>query len=253
MKAFRSASKLVLAFAAAATVWSAQALSLLRDGEDLYVSGSVQVGDESILKAAHEESPVRRLVLVNSPGGAFLASLRIARWVEHQRMSTVVVGHCLSACSLIFMAGEQRQFAQAIPGQTHMIGIHGPYSQSTGQLSSAGAQMMLSYYRHRMGDRYDAAVMEQAVYQMKDPTGLLLVPQLGESQTRPWHCASARIRRDQCTVFAHADALSLGLITTAQTHRVRMPAGLALTGAAAWTAALPASGAVTAQADAPGL
>jgi len=253
MKAYKFASKLVVAFLGLVFLGSVQALSLHRDGEDLYVSGPVQLGDDLILKAAHEDSPVRRLVLVNSPGGAFLASLRIARWVEDQRMSTVVVGHCLSTCSLIFMAGEQRQFAQAQAGQPHLIGIHGPYVPSTGQLSSAGAQIMLSYYRHRMGDRYDAAVMEQAIYQMKDPTGLLLVPELGrpESTARSWHCASGRTRRDSCTVYAHADALSLGLLTTAETGLVRVPAAMARASlGVSWTP--PAPGAVTAQANALG-
>jgi hypothetical protein len=202
-----------------------QALTLHRDGDDLYATGTIQVGDDLVLRAAHGEAPVRRLVMVNSPGGAFLTSLRIARWVEELRITTVAAGHCLSACSLVFMAGEQRQFAQTLSGQTHLIGIHGPYAQRTGQPSAPAAVMMLSYYRNRMGEKFDAALMERAIYQMQDPTGLLVVPQAGgaEGGSQPWHCPSNRTRRDLCTHFPNKDGLSLGLLTTDEPGTVRIP------------------------------
>ena len=219
--------KYLIASVALALACAAQALTLHRDGDDLYATGMIQAGDDLALKAAHQEAPVRRLVLVNSPGGALLTSLRIARWVEDLRITTVAAGHCLSACSLVFMAGEQRQFAQAMNGHTHLIGIHGPYAQRTGQFSASGAVMMLSYYRYRMGDKFDAAVMEQAVYQMQDPSGLLVVPEAGGAAARPWHCPSNRTRRDLCTHFPDKDGLSLGLLTTAEPGRVRIPQELA--------------------------
>ncbi len=219
--------KYLIASVALALACAAQALTLHRDGDDLYATGMIQAGDDLALKAAHQEAPVRRLVLVNSPGGALLTSLRIARWVEDLRITTVAAGHCLSACSLVFMAGEQRQFAQAMSGHTHLIGIHGPYAQRTGQFSASGAVMMLSYYRYRMGDKFDAAVMEQAVYQMQDPSGLLVVPEAGGAAARPWHCPSNRTRRDLCTHFPDKDGLSLGLLTTAEPGRVRIPQELA--------------------------
>lgn len=221
--------KFMAALAALPLACAVQALTLHRDGDDVYVTGTVQAGDDVALRAAHEEAPVRRLVLVNSPGGAFLTSLRIARWVEEFRINTVAAGHCLSACSLIFMAGEQRQFAQTLSGQTHLIGIHGPYARSTGQPSAPAAVMMLSYYRSRMGEKFDAALMERAVYQMQDPTGLLVVPQTGgaDGGTQPWHCPSSRIRRDLCTHFPNKDGLSLGLLTTDEPSPVKIPPALA--------------------------
>lgn len=225
MKAHNFWIKSVGLLGALALAGAVQALTLHRDGEDLYAAGPIQQGDDLVLRAAHQEAPVRRLVLVNSPGGAFLTSLRIARWVEELRITTVAAGHCLSACSVVFMAGEKRQFAQTLSGQTHLIGIHGPYTPRTGQFSAPGAVIMLSYYRARMGDKFDAAVMEQAVYQMQDPTGLLVVPQAGHAKTsaQPWHCPSNRTRRDLCTRFPDKDGLSLGLLTTDEPSPVRIP------------------------------
>jgi hypothetical protein len=214
-----------LVLGAALLACAAQALTLYRDGGYLYVTGTIQAGDDLLLKASHQEAPVRRLVLVNSPGGALLTSLRIAAWAEDLRLTTVAAGHCLSACSLVFMAGERRQFAQAQAGQMHLIGIHGPYSQRTGQFNPPGAGLMWSYYRSRMGEKFDAAVMEQAIYRMQDPSGLLVVPGGGSEAggPRPWYCPSIRAQRGPCTGLPDKDALGLGLLTTAEPGLVRIP------------------------------
>jgi len=216
MNTHRWVLRLIFFLAAASSACLAQALSWHRDGEDLYVSGMIQAGDDRLVQAVYQEAPFARLVLVDSPGGSFLVALRIARWVEE-------AGHCLSACSLVFMAGEQRQFAQTLSGQTHLIGIHGPYALRTGQPSATAAVMMLSYYRNRMGEKFDAALMERAVYQMQDPTGLLVVPQAGGAVVRPWHCPSNRTRPELCTRFPDKDGLSLGLLTTDEPSPVTIP------------------------------
>lgn len=198
---------------------TAQGLSLHRDGGDLYASGIIVQGDELALQAAHQSVPVRRLILVNSPGGALITSLRIARWLEALRITTVAWGPCMSACSLIFMAGEQRQFAHDAGGRPSVIGIHGPYNSRTGQFSSAAAPLMLDYYRHRMGPQFDAEVIERAIYKMKDPSGFLVVGDDASAhawQRYPRHCPSAQASADECTVYRHKSAQGLGIVTSGQ-------------------------------------
>ena len=222
MKTNKLMTKTALLLAAVALSSAAQALTLHREGGDLYASGVIQTGDELALRAAHAQAPVQRLILVNSPGGALMASLRIARWLEDLHITTLAAGHCMSACSLIFMAGEQRQFA-SLPQQTvSVIGIHGAYNARTGQASAAAAPLMLDYYRQRMGASYDAAVIEQAIHQMKDPSGFLVIPAMGAGQgeQRPQHCPSARSARHECTVHLEQSALSLGVVTRAETVRL---------------------------------
>ncbi|MEI7783493.1 MAG: ATP-dependent Clp protease proteolytic subunit [Betaproteobacteria bacterium] len=213
-------TKIGLLLGSALLACTAQALSLHREGGDLYASGVIQVGDDLALRAAHAQAPVERLILVNSPGGALMASLRIAHWLEDLRITTLAAGHCMSACSLIFMAGEQRQFASLPKHPAGVIGIHGAYNARTGQASQAAAPLMLDYYRHRMGANYAAAIMEQAVHQMKDPSGFLVVPAMSageQAEQRPQHCPSARSSRHECTVHLQQSALSLGIVTRAET------------------------------------
>lgn len=202
---------------------AAHGLSLHRDGGDLYASGIIVQGDELALQAAHESVPVRRLILVNSPGGALITSLRIARWLEALRITTVAWGPCMSACSLIFMAGEQRHFAHDGGGRPSVIGIHGPYNSRTGQFSTAAAPLMLDYYRHRMGSRFDAEVIERAIYKMKDPSGFLVVGDEASAhagQRHPRHCPSAQASAEECTVYRHKSAQSLGIVTSDESVRL---------------------------------
>jgi hypothetical protein len=50
------------------------ALSLHREGDDRYASGVIRVGDDLALRQAAEQAPIRRLVLLNSPGGALMGA-----------------------------------------------------------------------------------------------------------------------------------------------------------------------------------
>lgn len=244
-------TKLALLLGVATLSCAAQALTLQRDGGDLYASGVIQIGDDLALRAAHAQAPVQRLILVNSPGGALMASLRIARWLEELRITTLAAGHCMSSCSLIFMAGEQRQFASLPHHPASVIGIHGAYNARTGQASQAAAPLMLDYYRQRMGANYDAAIIEQAIHQMKDPSGFLVVPAMaaGQTEQRPQHCPSARSARHECTVHLQQTALSLGIVTKAQTVPLGpLPDAIAQAIQAAPTPAAPSTFDTSAQA-----
>ena len=83
----------------------AKAMLIQRMDSDVFVSGDIVVNDDLRLRAEFESAPVKRLILVNSRGGHLSASLAMARWLTTQSITTLAVGPCLSACSLIFMAG----------------------------------------------------------------------------------------------------------------------------------------------------
>jgi Clp protease len=252
MKRHGLMTKLVLLLGAVSLSCAAQALTLHRDGGDLYASGVIQIGDDLALRAAHAQAPVQRLILVNSPGGALMASLRIARWLEDLHITTLAAGPCMSACSLIFMAGERRQFASLPRHPASVIGIHGAYNARTGQASEAAAPLMLDYYRQRMGANYDAAIIEQAIVQMKDPSGFLVVPAMsvGPGEQRPQYCPSARAARHECTVHLQQSALSLGIVTRAETVSLAaLPQAVAQAIETAPTAAAPSAFDTSAQAS----
>jgi hypothetical protein len=92
----------------------ANAMTVQRVGSDVFVSGVIERHDDRLLRAEFERGEVKRLILVNSPGGDLPAGMAMARWLQGQGVTTLVVGQCLSACSLLFMAGLERQYATGL-------------------------------------------------------------------------------------------------------------------------------------------
>ncbi len=204
-------------------------MSLHRVGDDLFATGAIYAPDVTALQTAYAESPFTRLILVNSPGGGLASSLRIAAWVQSLKITTLASGPCMSACSLIFMAGEKRQFATGYEPDATMIGIHGAYDQRSGQLSTTSGPVMLGYYKSRMGSKFDHEVIQQALFGMQDTASFLRIPEISRnsgSEQSPWHCPSGKMQRNQCTRFSGKDALSLGLVTDSQTVAIKLPEAL---------------------------
>lgn len=204
----------------------ALAIQIHRIEGDVFVSGDIVANDDLKLRAEFEAAPVKRLILVNSRGGHLNASLNIARWLTTQPVTTLVSGPCLSACSLIFMAGKERMYATGFEPRVTVIGIHGPSLPLTGQMLPERAAEMLAFYKERMGHKYDAQLLHTALYEMKDATGFVLVREITRNPPKDritLHCPTAGTPRWQCTEYPRLDAFTLGLVTTTETVHVQLP------------------------------
>ena len=204
----------------------ALAIQIHRIDSDVFVSGDIVANDDLKLRAEFEAAPVKRLILVNSRGGHLNASLNIARWLTTQPVTTLVSGPCLSACSLIFMAGKERMYATGFEPRVTVIGIHGPSLPLTGQMLPERAAEMLAFYKERMGHKYDAQLLHTALYEMKDATGFVLVREITRNPPKDritLHCPTAGTPRWQCTEYPRLDAFTLGLVTTTETVHVQLP------------------------------
>lgn len=108
-------------------------------------TGPIQPGDAARLKAAYEreksrpgaraaESPINRVVRVNTPGGDLQEAMRIGRWVRENKMQVIVPdrAQCFSSCVYILAAGVVK-FALGD------VGIHRPYfiSAPSGSVDAA--------------------------------------------------------------------------------------------------------------------
>ena len=119
-----------------------QAMTLERVENDLYATGPTVDEDFLNFREAFEKGGIQRLILVNAPGGDLWTGLRVARMVQEAKISTVVSGYCMSACSLIFLAGENRSFGTGHLPRMTMVGIHGPHDKiSKNVLHSAMPEM----------------------------------------------------------------------------------------------------------------
>lgn len=95
-------------------------LTLSPDGRSVRLDGPIGMGDATRLQRllAGAPQPVREFELV-SPGGRIFEAERMVTLVRQAGASTRAVGGCESACTLVFLAGAQRQL---MPGAR--LGFH---------------------------------------------------------------------------------------------------------------------------------
>jgi rhodanese-related sulfurtransferase len=207
-----------------------QAMTLERDGDTLFASGPLEGEDFLRFREQIEQGGVKRLVLVDSPGGDIWTALRVGEMVLSAGWETVAVGRCLSACTLLFVAGKTRAFGTGRhPGRT-LLGIHGPHDPDTKAVSHRSSPAMYAFYQRRLGAAMDEQVMNEAIYRIQDASGFLLVPEIERNPQKKRlarFCPSLKVSHGACTVREGKDALSLGLVTQASTVPVTLPPSLA--------------------------
>ncbi len=207
---------------------AAHAMTLEVQGSTVFATGRVDE-DYGKFQKALAAPGVQRVVFVNSPGGDLWTGMQIGRLIADKGVDTVAAGYCVSACSIMFMGGKERSFSDALPaGQTY-VGIHGPHDKDTSRLSPTQSPQIYAFFKQRMGERFNADVMNKALYSMESAGALLKVfdGQRPPKQA-PLHCKSEQSLRKDCIEFKELDALSLGVVTKAALTSVELPASFKL-------------------------
>ena len=215
----------ILAVASGVTlVGPAMAMTVEVQGNAVFAAGDIGPKDILKFREAVSRPGVDTLVLVNSEGGDLYTGFHLARVVAAWRLKTVVAGQCSSACAIVFVGGVERSFSGAYEPQDTYVGIHGAISRIDGKVNGVVAAQIYAFFRRNMGERFDADIMELAVYGMRDAGSLLRVFD-GASQPKrdPYHCESGRTERQNCTEFKDQNALSLGVVTTNLLNNLKLP------------------------------
>ena len=104
------------------------AMGVQQKGNQLILSGPIEVGDEAGVRAALNANPsVKTLILRNSPGGDVKAAYAIGNMVREKQLRTAVSGFCNSGCSRLFLGGIERLFTDDYPADLTHVGFHGHY------------------------------------------------------------------------------------------------------------------------------
>lgn len=205
---------------------SLHAMRLEREGNTLFATGPVE-DDFGKFRAALEVPGLEQVVFVNSPGGDLWTGMRVGRLILDRGLKTVTAGHCVSACSIMFMGGKERTFSDAFRPNLTYIGLHGPASKTTKTVTSDQAPQIFAFFKLAMGERFNAELMNKAFYDMDDAGALLRVFDMARNPKRlTYHCRSQQTQRRDCTDFPDSDALSLGVVTNATLTNVTLPASM---------------------------
>ncbi len=202
------------------------AMTLERAGGDLFATGSIEDGDLRAFKQAFAEGGIERVVLVNSSGGDLWTAMQVASMIQSAGVQTLASGQCMSACSLMFIAGKERFFATGNRPRYTMIGIHGAHDGENGRVDPAWMPQMYALYKSQIGARFDEALMNQALYGMKHAGGMLRIRELqrtSEAERAPWFCPKADTPPFQCQRYPGKDAYSLGIVTGPGTVAITLP------------------------------
>lgn len=99
------------------------ALTINTNGEELTLSGSIEVGDESLVQNELGEHPETRVIVFQDcMGGDVSTGYRISQIILKGDYDTVASRLCQSSCAYAFMAGHRRTFS-TMPGM-HAILLH---------------------------------------------------------------------------------------------------------------------------------
>jgi PQQ-dependent catabolism-associated CXXCW motif protein len=213
-----------LLLALSAWGFNSAAMTVEAHGNTVFATGPV-VDDLRKFEDAFAKGGIDTVVFVNSPGGDLWTGLRVGRLIADKGYKTVIAGHCVSACSIMYMGGKERRFSDAArPGLTY-IGIHGAHDAATKTVNPQLQPQIYAFYKQYMGEKFNSAIMNQALYEMDDAGSLLVVRDPVRSpRVEAVHCRSAQTPRDRCTRFAGETALSLGIVTHADLAKVTLPA-----------------------------
>ena len=215
--------KILVALMFCAMALAAQAMTLVVQGNAVFATGPV-VEDYGQFAEALAKPGIERVVLLNSPGGDLWTGMRIGRLIADKGLHTVVAGYCISSCSIMFMGGRTRSFSDVFrPLQTY-LGIHGPHKKDTKQVDPQQAGQIYAFFKQQTGERFNADLINKALYDMEDAGSLLRVfDPVRQPQRISYHCRSAQSLRKDCTEFKDQNALTLGLVTTAELTQVTIP------------------------------
>ena len=78
----------------------------------LVLDGEITPETAKTFERIVESHGPRSLVIAQSPGGHLIASHQIGRTLSAERMNTVVLVNCISACVDIFIAGKKREMTE---------------------------------------------------------------------------------------------------------------------------------------------
>jgi rhodanese-related sulfurtransferase len=203
----------------------AQAMRLEVVGNQVFAEGSVGGNDFNQIQGAFDNPKIDTVVFVNSPGGDLWTGLMIGYLIAEKKYKTVVAGSCMSACSLMFIAGRERRFGDAFRPNQNVVGIHGAANSKMKQVIRAKQQELFDFYKNMIGEKFNARVINQALYFMDDTSGMLYIPETARApQAVVYQCPSAQTPRAKCTYFKEENALTLGMLTHEDLVVIELPA-----------------------------
>jgi hypothetical protein len=139
------------------------------DGRFINLDGTIGLGSLGKLQDAIDASPSASTLILNSDGGREAEAEEMALLVQKKHLNTTVQDHCLSSCTVVFLAGSKREVDEDADLGFHQFTADGLTDDGRKRMS----QKMVESYRS-LGlrewfiDRIVATPPESMWYPTKD-------------------------------------------------------------------------------------
>jgi hypothetical protein len=186
------------------------------------LSGQLVPDDPDLLQKLLDANPaVDTVVLRDSPGGAYVANRGLSDLIKARKLKTVVSGHCVSACAMVFLSGSERYFGDGERLDATSLGFHGSYDRETGALAAEDRLRFLkTEVEQDTAGRADPALVDHWLHLSdRSLTVRFRYPGPDGSPTIPtvFDCTGPGPNRGDygaCTPLPGHDAFSMGIITS---------------------------------------
>lgn len=136
------------------------AMRMELDGDQVLLEGDVIPSDPGNLRQVIQQNRavLTTVIVRNSNGGYADSGYRIGEMIREAGLRTALSGHCLSACSRIFLGGRQRHFSDDQRTGLNRVGFHGNYA-STGELIQSAVPRLRQWIDLHSDGKADPALV----------------------------------------------------------------------------------------------
>jgi hypothetical protein len=210
----------MLAFVATGGVAGAMTMRVAHD--QVLLGGQLVPADPDLFEKLLNANPgVDTVVLRDSPGGAYVANRGLSELIQARKLKTVVAGHCVSACAMVFLSGSERYFGDGERLDSTSLGFHGSYDRETGMLApEERLQFLKTEVEQETAGKADPALVDHWLHLSdRSRTVRFRYPGPAGSFASPtvFDCTGPGPNRGDygaCTPIPGHDALSMGIITS---------------------------------------
>jgi hypothetical protein len=164
-------------------------------------------------------SSVTTVVLWDSPGGSAAANAALTGMIQMHKLNTAVAGYCVSACAMVFLSGNERNFSDGESLDMTSLGFHGSYVDGTLARESR-LQFLEGLVETETGGKADSTLVERWLHfaDQRETLRFRYPGSDGAPQSATvFDCQGPGPNRgdyDACTPVAGPNALSMGIITS---------------------------------------
>ncbi len=207
----------VTSMAAALTASPLRAMELKVSADTMVLSGEVVARDLDRVKNAFKTNPaITHVVLRNSMGGNSWTGYRLGELFREKGVTTAVSGHCVSACSRLFLGGKIRMFSDDYPASLTYVGFHGQYD--FGKLSPAAVKKddLVGWTTKFTDGKVDQKLLQRWTNIERRAGDVRFYPDSATARFKQatMLCQGTESQRPQQCEMLATDALRQGIVTT---------------------------------------